>query len=192
MDLLHLGALETLLETASLTRSIWQQSTRFPSRLVGFYLIRGCSQTFTNTDMNVLAVVGFQWFLWIWLVFRYLTLTCSSYRPLPEGNGSHVWKLEVEMQLLINFLLWQPRSPFNPHKTKRSDHEPAVEKARYNSLSCTDSRAFSNPDEAVQAGVQPALQNTESSRNPIPSITSHSVNTLAQQDCENRSTNMSR
>ncbi|XP_060784174.1 DNA repair protein RAD52 homolog isoform X2 [Neoarius graeffei] len=108
------------------------------------------------------------------------------------GNALGNCILNKEYLTAVNKIPKQPRSPFNPHKTKRSDHEPAVEKARYNSLSCTDSRAFSNPDEAVQAGVQPVLQNTESSRNPIPSITSHSVNTLAQQDYENRSTNMSR
>lgn len=105
------------------------------------------------------------------------------------------------MQSLINLLLLQPPSPLDPQKTKRSDTEPAVEKARYNSLSHTDSRAFSNPAEAVlnslsvQTGIQPVVaepQNTVSSRNPIPNVTAHSANTPAQQDCENRSSYMSR
>ncbi|KAB5571481.1 hypothetical protein PHYPO_G00225420 [Pangasianodon hypophthalmus] len=117
------------------------------------------------------------------------------------GNALGNCILNKEYLIAVNKIPKQPPSPLDPHKTKRSDNEPAVEKARYNSLSRTDSRAFSNPAEAVlnspsvQAGIQPVPavpQNTVSSRNPIPNMTSHSVNTSAQQNCENRSTNMSR
>lgn len=135
------------------------------------------------------------------LMFYCLIPTCTLVMFHYQKEMSHVRKLEGEMWLLINLLLLQPLSPLDPHKTKRRDNEPAVEKARYNSLSHTDSRAFSNPAEAVlnsplvQPGIQPVpavLQNTLSSRNPIPNMTSHSANTLAQQDRENGSTDMSR
>ncbi|KAK3535674.1 hypothetical protein QTP70_019718 [Hemibagrus guttatus] len=117
------------------------------------------------------------------------------------GNALGNCILNKEYLMAINKIPKQPPSPLDPQKTKRSDTEPAVEKARYNSLSHTDSRAFSNPAEAllkspsVQTGIQPVVaepQNTVSSRNPIPNLTPHAANTSAQQDCENRSTYMSR
>ncbi|XP_053487125.1 DNA repair protein RAD52 homolog isoform X1 [Ictalurus furcatus] len=117
------------------------------------------------------------------------------------GNALGNCILNKEYLMAVSKIPKQPLSPLDPHKTKRRDNEPAVEKARYNSLSHTDSRAFSNPAEAVlnsplvQPGIQPVpavLQNTVSSRNPIPNMTSHSANTLAQQDRENGSTDMSR
>ncbi|KAF4091167.1 hypothetical protein AMELA_G00034020 [Ameiurus melas] len=117
------------------------------------------------------------------------------------GNALGNCILNKEYLMAVNKIPKQPLSPLDPHKTKRRDNEPAVEKARYNSLSHTDSRALSTPAEAVlnsplvQTGIQPVpavLQNTVSSRNPIPNMTSHSANTLAQQDRENGSTDMSR
>ncbi|XP_058253807.1 DNA repair protein RAD52 homolog isoform X2 [Hemibagrus wyckioides] len=117
------------------------------------------------------------------------------------GNALGNCILNKEYLIAINKIPKQPPSPLDPQKTKRSDTEPAVEKARYNSLSHTDSRAFSNPAEAVlkspsvQTGIQPVVaepQNTVNSRNPIPNMMAHSANTSAQQDCESRSTYMSR
>ncbi|KAI5617601.1 DNA repair protein RAD52-like isoform X1 [Silurus asotus] len=118
------------------------------------------------------------------------------------GNALGNCILNKEYLMAVNKIPKQPPSPLDPNKTKRSDNEPAVEKARYDSLSRTDSRASSKErteavldSSSVQTGIQlvPAVpQNTMSSRNPIPNMTSNLVNTLAQQDCENGSTNMSR
>ncbi|KAM9470743.1 DNA repair protein RAD52 homolog isoform 2-T2 [Clarias gariepinus] len=112
------------------------------------------------------------------------------------GNALGNCILNKEYLIAVNKIPKQPPSPLDPHKTKRRDNEPAVEKARYSSLSHTDFKAFSNPAEPVlkspseQTGTHPVasgLQNTVSSSDPIPNMTSHTVNTSAQQDCENRS-----
>ncbi|KAF5895454.1 DNA repair protein RAD52 isoform X1, partial [Clarias magur] len=117
------------------------------------------------------------------------------------GNALGNCILNKEYLIAVNKIPKQPPSPLDPHKTKRSDNEPAVEKARYNSLSHTDSRAFSNPAEPVlkspsgQTVTHPApagLQNAVSSSDPNLNMTPHAVNKSAQQDCENRSTIMSR
>ncbi|XP_026991957.1 DNA repair protein RAD52 homolog isoform X1 [Tachysurus fulvidraco] len=117
------------------------------------------------------------------------------------GNALGNCILNKEYLIAINKIPKKPLSPLDPQKTKRSDNEPAVEKARYNCLSRTDSKAFSNSAEAVlnspsvQTRIQPVVekpQNTVSSRDPVPNMTAHSVNNSAQKDCENRSTYMSR
>ncbi|XP_066505917.1 DNA repair protein RAD52 homolog isoform X2 [Hoplias malabaricus] len=117
------------------------------------------------------------------------------------GNALGNCILNKEYLIAINKIPKQPPSPLKPEKTKRSDVEPTVEKARYDSLAHSNCKGFSNSAEpatkstlSAQTGVQPDLAaqwNTMASRTSMTNITAHS-GALAQQDCENRSSNMSR
>ncbi|KAL6480560.1 hypothetical protein MHYP_G00115930 [Metynnis hypsauchen] len=118
------------------------------------------------------------------------------------GNALGNCILNKEYLIAINKIPKQPPTPLDPDKTKRCDVEPSVEKARYDSLACVNSRGFNSPVESapqnapsVQTVVQPepaGQQKTMESRTSLTNITVHFSNTSAQQDCENRSSNMSR
>lgn len=98
------------------------------------------------------------------------------------------------------FLLSQPPPPLDPDKTKRSDGEPSVEKARFDSLVRANSREFIKPPEPAnipfeRTGSRPVQGGHESgtgSRTSLTNMAAHSGNTSAHQDSENRPSNTSR
>ncbi|KAG9272389.1 hypothetical protein AMEX_G13381 [Astyanax mexicanus] len=118
------------------------------------------------------------------------------------GNALGNCILNKEYLVAINKIPKQPPSPLNPDKTKRCEGEPSVEKARYESLARSNCVKFTNPAEQashnapfVETVVQTELtgpQNIVGSRTSLTNMTTHSGNTSAQQDCENRSNNLSR
>ncbi|KAI4899725.1 hypothetical protein NFI96_013636 [Prochilodus magdalenae] len=118
------------------------------------------------------------------------------------GNALGNCILNKEYLMAINKIPKQPPTPLDPDKTKRCDVEPAVEKARYDSLARINSRGFVNPGEpapqnapSVQTVVQPepvAQHNTLGSRTSLSNLTVQTDNTPAQQDCESKSSSMSR
>ncbi|KAL7885548.1 hypothetical protein AOLI_G00058430 [Acnodon oligacanthus] len=118
------------------------------------------------------------------------------------GNALGNCILNKEYLIAINKIPKQPPTPLDPDKTKRCDVEPSVEKARYDSLACVNSRSFNNPVEPApqnapsgQSVVQPepaGQQKTMEPRTSLTNKTAHFGNTSAQQDYENTSSNMSR
>ncbi|XP_036423698.1 DNA repair protein RAD52 homolog [Colossoma macropomum] len=118
------------------------------------------------------------------------------------GNALGNCILNKEYLIAINKIPKQPPTPLDPDMTKRCDVEPSVEKARYDSLARINSRGCNNPVEpapqnapAVQTVFQPepaGQQKAIESRTSLTNLTAHSGNTSTQQDCENRSGNMSR
>lgn len=93
----------------------------------------------------------------------------------------------------VYFLLSQPPPPLDLDKTKRSDSEPSVEKARFDSLPRANSREFFKPVEPAntlleQMGSHPVQGGHESGAGSRTSLT----NTSAHQDSENRPSNTSR
>ncbi|XP_007252931.3 DNA repair protein RAD52 homolog isoform X1 [Astyanax mexicanus] len=118
------------------------------------------------------------------------------------GNALGNCILNKEYLVAINKIPKQPPSPLNPDKTKRCEGEPSVEKARYESLARSNCVKFTNPAEQashnapfVETVVQTELtgpQNIVGSRTSLTNMTTHSGNMSAQQDCENRSNNLSR
>ncbi|XP_051740214.1 DNA repair protein RAD52 homolog isoform X4 [Ctenopharyngodon idella] len=116
------------------------------------------------------------------------------------GNALGNCILNKEYLIAINKIPKQPPPPLDPDKTKRSDGEPSVEKARFDSLVRANSREFIKPPEPAnipfeRTGSRPVQGGHESgtgSRTSLTNMAAHSGNTSAHQDSENRPSNTSR
>lgn len=116
------------------------------------------------------------------------------------GNALGNCILNKEYLIAINKIPKQPPPPLDPDKTKRSDGEPSVEKARFDSLARANSREFIKPAEPAnipfeRMGSRPVQGGHESgtgSRTSLTNTAAHSGNTSAHQDSENRPSNTSR
>ncbi|KAK9952381.1 hypothetical protein ABG768_018223 [Culter alburnus] len=116
------------------------------------------------------------------------------------GNALGNCILNKEYLIAINKIPKQPPPPLDPDKTKRSDGEPSVEKARFDSLVRANSRDFIKPAEPAnipfeRTGSRPVQGGHESgkgSRTSLTNMAAHSGNTSAHQDSENRPSNTSR
>ncbi|XP_016425264.1 DNA repair protein RAD52 homolog isoform X1 [Sinocyclocheilus rhinocerous] len=116
------------------------------------------------------------------------------------GNALGNCILNKEYLIAINKIPKQPPPPLDLDKTKRSDSEPSVEKARFDSLARANSREFIKlaepaniPSERI--GSHPVRGGHESrtgSRTSLTNTAAHSGNTSAHQDSENRPSNTSR
>ncbi|KAK2867269.1 hypothetical protein QQF64_022952 [Cirrhinus molitorella] len=116
------------------------------------------------------------------------------------GNALGNCILNKEYLIAINKIPKQPPPPLDLNKTKRSDGEPSVEKARFDSLARANSREFIKqadtaniPSERI--GSHPVRGGHESgtgSRTSLTNTATHSGNTSAHQDSENRPSNTSR
>uniref|UniRef100_A0A8C1FK48 DNA repair protein RAD52 homolog n=2 Tax=Cyprinus carpio TaxID=7962 RepID=A0A8C1FK48_CYPCA len=109
------------------------------------------------------------------------------------GNALGNCILNKEYLIAINKIPKQPPPPLDLDKTKRSDSEPSVEKARFDSLPRANSREFFKPVEPAntlleQMGSHPVRGGHESGAGSRTSLT----NTSAHQDSENRPSNTSR
>ncbi|XP_058623381.1 DNA repair protein RAD52 homolog isoform X2 [Onychostoma macrolepis] len=115
------------------------------------------------------------------------------------GNALGNCILNKEYLIAINKIPKQPPPPLDLDKTKRSDSEPSIEKARFDSLARVDSREFIKPAEPAnipleRIGSHPVRGGHESgagSRTSLTNMAAHSGNTSAHQDSENRPSNTS-
>ncbi|XP_056308195.1 DNA repair protein RAD52 homolog isoform X2 [Danio aesculapii] len=116
------------------------------------------------------------------------------------GNALGNCILNKEYLIAINKIPKQPPPPLDADKTKRSDLEPSVEKARFDSLAQTNSRQFTKPENPAnipieQMGNHPVRGGHESATGPRTSLTNTTAlpgNTTIHQDTENRPSNTSR
>ncbi|RXN16649.1 DNA repair RAD52 -like protein [Labeo rohita] len=116
------------------------------------------------------------------------------------GNALGNCILNKEYLIAINKIPKQPPPPLDLDKTKRSDGEPSVEKARFDSLARANSREFIKQKEPAnipleRIGSHPVQGGHESgtgSRTSLTNTAAHSGNTSAHQDSENRPSNTSR
>ncbi|XP_016093122.1 DNA repair protein RAD52 homolog isoform X2 [Sinocyclocheilus grahami] len=116
------------------------------------------------------------------------------------GNALGNCILNKEYLIAINKIPKQPPPPLDLDKTKRSDSEPSVEKARFDSLARANSREFIKLAEPAnipleRIGSHPVRGGHESgtgSRTSLTNTAAHSGNSSAHQDSENRPSNTSR
>nr|XP_005163114.1 DNA repair protein RAD52 homolog isoform X1 [Danio rerio] len=116
------------------------------------------------------------------------------------GNALGNCILNKEYLIAINKIPKQPPPPLDADKTKRSDLEPSVEKARFDSLAQTNSRQFTKLEKSAnipieQMGNLPVREGHESATGPRTSLTNTTAlpgNTTTHQDTENRPSNTSR
>ncbi|XP_016306609.1 DNA repair protein RAD52 homolog isoform X2 [Sinocyclocheilus anshuiensis] len=116
------------------------------------------------------------------------------------GNALGNCILNKEYLIAINKIPKQPPPPLDLDKTKRSDSEPSVEKARFDSLARANSRELIKLAEPAnihseRIGSHPVRGGHESgtgSRTSLTNTAAHSGNTSAHQDSENRPSNTSR
>ncbi|XP_042608688.1 DNA repair protein RAD52 homolog isoform X2 [Cyprinus carpio] len=116
------------------------------------------------------------------------------------GNALGNCILNKEYLIAINKIPKQPPPPLDLEKTKRSDGEPSVEKARFDSLARANSRELIKLTEPAnipseRMGSHPVRARHESgagSRTSLTNPAAHSGNTSAHQDSENRPSNTSR
>ncbi|XP_067292368.1 DNA repair protein RAD52 homolog isoform X2 [Pseudorasbora parva] len=116
------------------------------------------------------------------------------------GNALGNCIMNKEYLIAINKIPKQPPPPLDPDKTKRSDGEPSVEKARFDSLARANSREFIKSTEPAnipfeEMGSRPVRGGHESrtgSRTSLTNTAAHSGNASAHQDSENRPSNTSR
>ncbi|XP_043084722.1 DNA repair protein RAD52 homolog isoform X2 [Puntigrus tetrazona] len=114
------------------------------------------------------------------------------------GNALGNCILNKEYLIAINKLPKQPPPPLDLDKTKRSDGEPSVEKARFDSLARVNSGEFLKPAEPAnipseRTGSHPVRAGHESgSRTSLTNTAAHTGSASAHQDSENKPSNTSR